>query len=612
MWLSRGSLVKPQVSARGGPISSASVRCAVYLPLVTEVGAQTTVRSAAYRRLEELFAAERCVILDGGVATELQRLRPLQGGPHPELWGTWALYRAPEAVRQIHSRYVAVGCDVISTNTWSILSAPEAELRSASGESAHWMDVARLGIRLARQAVVEHGREGECAVAFAISEDVDSPERKGTIELLARVLEQEPPDLVLLETLTLLHDPDTFDTVERLLDTGLPVWLSFRRCRHGVCGAYGQHWGPPEGDFFGRSARRFEEMGVGALLVNCLPVDHVPGMLSWLRDFTELPLGIYPNLGHLAGDEWRFDEEIGPAEYAQLALAWRAEGAQIVGGCCGVTPEHVETAAHALAETKPGRERPPAPSLADDPEEATARPWLDERERLLYPLPFPELVVDPGVFVPTQGSYLVWKHLFESGVGAGASCVDVGCGCGILAVQLALNGAASVHAIDIDRNAVANTLANAFRNGVSKRVTGDTADLFDWEPERSFDVVVASLYQLPVDPFAEPTGHRPLDYWGRTLLDHFLRLLPDLLAPGGKAYVMQLSIVGQKATERLLAAGGLEARVVEFSFFPFGPLFESSRAQIERVEQLSDAYHIAVGGEDVMVAYLLEVTRRDG
>jgi len=572
----------------------------------------TTASSPAYRHVEELLAAERCVILDGGVATELQRLRPLEGqaGRHPELWGTWALYRAPEAVREVHSRYVRAGCNVISTDTWSILSAPEVEVHTPPGgaELAHWMDVARLGIRLARQAIEEQGRP-ECAVAFAISEEVNSPKRQGTIELLARVFEQDPPDLVLLETLTLVRDPETFETVERLLETGLPLWLSFRRCRHGVCGVYGQHWGPPEGDLFGRAARRFEEIGVGALLVNCLPVDHVPGMLSWLRDFTGLPLGVYPNLGHLAGPLWRFDDEIGAPEYAQLALEWRAEGAQIVGGCCGTTPEHIAAAAEALEDTKPGRERRPvAVPYGDEVDvETPARAWLDDRGRVLFPLPFPELVVDPGVFVPTQGSFLVWKHLFESGVGKGLRCLDVGCGSGILAVQLALNGAASVHAIDIDRNAVANTLANAFRNGVSKRVTGDTADLFDWEPEQSFDVVVASLYQLPVDPFDEPTGHRPLDYWGRTLLDHFLRLLPRLLAPEGKAYVMQLSIVGQLATERLLAAGGLEARVVEFSFFPFGPLFIASRPQIERVEQLSDAYHIKVGDEDVMVAYLLEV-----
>jgi S-methylmethionine-dependent homocysteine/selenocysteine methylase/SAM-dependent methyltransferase len=578
---------------------------------------KTQERSLAYLRVEELVAGERCVILDGGVATEIQRLRTLRGEPEPdpELWGTWALYRAPEDVREVHARYAAAGSDIVSTDTWSILSAPEVDLGAGAGgaELAHWMDIARLGIRLARQAIEEQGRTGECAVAFAISDEVDTAERESMIELLARVFEQEPPDLVLLETLTLVHDPETYETVGRLLDTGLPVWLSFRRCRHGVCGVFGQHWGPPEGDLFGRAARRFEEMGVGALLVNCLPVDHVPGMLSWLRDFTELPLGVYPNLGHLAGSLWRFDDDVDPAKYAELALGWRAEGAQIVGGCCGTTPEHVAAAAKALEGTKPGRERRPVvvPYVEEADLDTPARPWLDEQGRVLYPLPFPELVVDPGVFVPTQGSFLVWKHLLESGAGEGASCLDVGCGCGILTVQLALNGAASVHAIDIDRNAVANTLSNAFRNGVSDRVTGDTADLFDWEPEGSYDVVVASLYQLPVDPFEEPTGHRPLDYWGRTLLDHFLRLLPKLLAPGGTAYVMQLSIVGQLATERLLAAGGLQARVAEFSFFPFGPLFERNRAQIERVEQLSDGYHIEVGGEDVMVAYLLEITRRD-
>jgi S-methylmethionine-dependent homocysteine/selenocysteine methylase/SAM-dependent methyltransferase len=571
-------------------------------------------RSRAYRHLEQLIADERCVILDGAVATELQRTRPLQSEHAPaELWGTWALYRAPNAVRDVHRSYVDVGCDVISTNTWSILSAPEMEPRTGPGapELAHWMDIARLGIALARQAIDEGGRRDECAVAFAISEDINSPRREGTIELLARVFDEEPPDLILLETLTLVRDPATFETVERLLDTGLPVWLSFRRCRHGVCGVYGQHWGPPEGDLFGRAAGRFQELGVGALLVNCLPVEHVPGMLSWLRDFTTLPLGVYPNLGHLAGSLWRFDDEIGPQEYAELALGWRAEGAQIIGGCCGTTPEHITAAAEALAGTKPGHERRlVAVPYGDEADiEAPARPWLDDRGRTLFPLPFPELVVDPGVFVPTQGSFLVWKHLFQTGAGIGASCLDVGCGSGILSIQLALNGATRVHAIDIDRNAVANTLANAFRNGVSERVTGATVDLYDWEPEQNFDVVVASLYQLPVDPFEEPTGHRPLDYWGRTLLDHFLRLLPELLAPEGKAYVMQLSIVGQLATERLLAASGLEARVVDFSFFPFGPLFVRSQEQIARVEQLSDAYHITVGDEDVMVAYLLEIAR---
>jgi S-methylmethionine-dependent homocysteine/selenocysteine methylase/SAM-dependent methyltransferase len=575
----------------------------------------TSRPSPAFLRIQGLLAAEQCVILDGAVATELQRWHEQIDVPAPdrELWGTWALYRAPQSVLEVHRSYVGAGCDVISTDTWSILSAPETEMRASPGrtELAHWMDIARTGIGLARQAIREGSRENECAVAFTISEEVNSAGRKGTLDLLARVWADEPPDLILLETLTLIREPDTFETVERLLATGLPLWLSFRRCRHGVCGVYGQHWGPPEGDLFGRAARRFEEMGVAALLINCLPVDHVPGMLPWLRDFTDLPLGVYPNLGYLAGDRWRFDERVGPDEYVRLALEWRAEGAQIIGGCCGTTPEHIRAAAAALADTKPGTQVRPPPTVDTAAAGATAAPpppWTDDRGRTVFPLPFPELMVDPGVFVPTQGSYLVWRHLFQAGTGEGLTCLDVGCGCGILAVQLALNGAERVHAIDIDRNAVANTLANGFRNGVSERMTGEDVDLFQWEPVERFELVTASLYQMPVDPYEEPTGHRPLDYWGRNLLDHFLVLLPRLLTDDGRALVMQLSIVGQKRTAELLQEAGLEARVVDLAFFPFGRTFEANKDQIERVEQLSDAYHLTPGGEDVMVAYLLEIS----
>jgi len=575
---------------------------------VTVAGQRTQpLRSPAYAHLQDKLANERCVVLDGGVATELQRRRHELDDT---MWGTWALYREPQAVLDVHRSYVATGCDVISTDTWSILLAPEQEQQLGPGPDApaHWMDVARLGISLARRAVAEAGREGECAVAFAISDESGSSDARGTLELVARLLSEDPPDLILLETLTLIRDPQTYEMIELLLATGLPVWLSFRRCRHGVCGVFGQHWGPPEGDLFGRAARRFEEMGAEALLINCLPVDHVPGMVSWLRDFTSLPLGAYPNLGHQSGKLWRFDPDVGPAEYLELARAWRAEGAQIIGGCCGVTPEHIAALVEGLRDSAPGRRRPAVDPLdAVDRSLPAPQPWTDERGRTLFPMPFPRLTVDPGVFEPTTGSYLVWKHLFEASAGAGLRCLDVGCGCGILTVQLALNGAEHVHAIDIDEAAVANTMANAFRNGVSDRVGGEAIDLYQWDPQERFDLVVASLYQMPVDPYEEPTGHRPLDYWGRNLIDHFIRLLPRLLADGGTALLMQLSIVGQAETARLLERHGFRSRVVDFSFFSFGPLFDENLAQIERVEQLSDAYHLRIGTGNVMVAYLLEV-----
>ena len=59
------------------------------------------------------------------------------------------------------------------------------------------------------------------------------------------------------------------------------------------------------------------------------------------------------------------------------------------------------------------------------------------------------------------------------------------------------------------------------------RLGVEAIDLYQWHPEARFDLIVASLYQMPVDPYEEPSGHRPLDYWGRNLLDKKSRLSTD-------------------------------------------------------------------------------------
>jgi S-methylmethionine-dependent homocysteine/selenocysteine methylase/SAM-dependent methyltransferase len=567
-----------------------------------------------YARITELIESDRCVVLDGGTATELAEMVGDRPDLQERLWGTGALVRSPDDVLRVHRRYVDTGCDVISTDTWGLPTALRDERPQLwdADRPVHWMDVARRGVRLARQAAAEGGRSDECAVAFSMNGDVDTPEGAETIRLLARVFEEDPPDIVLLETLSLVR-PQTYDTVERLLGTGIPVWLSFRRCRQGVCGVYGEHWGGPEGDSFGRAARRFEQMGVSALLINCIPPDHVAGMISWMRDFTDLPLGAYPNLGYLSTAGWRTEAGVDGAEYARMALAWRDEGAQIVGGCCGVGPEHLAAARDALAGTRPGHSRPRGIAAGDDGGDAPAGtrpgPWTDARGSSLYPLDFPDILCEPGVFVPTQGSYLVWKYLFREGIGRGARCLDVGCGTGLQTVQLAKNGAAHVHAIDVDGRAAQNTLTNAFRNGVADRVTAAAVDLFPWVPEERYDVIVASLYQTPVDPFDGASTHRPLDYWGRNLIDHLIAMLPAALADDGVAYLMQLSIIGQRRTAALLDRAGFASRVVDFGFFEYTELFQDKEQQIHRVEQLSDAYHLRLGDQNVIVAYLIEVTR---
>jgi cyclopropane fatty-acyl-phospholipid synthase-like methyltransferase len=142
---------------------------------------------------------------------------------------------------------------------------------------------------------------------------------------------------------------------------------------------------------------------------------------------------------------------------------------------------------------------------------------------------------------------------------------------------------------------------------VSDRVTAETVDLFPWVPEERYEVIVASLYQKPTDPFDRLSSHRVPDYWGRNLVDQLIAKLPEALAPEGVAYIVQLSILSQQRTAELLTERGLVGHPVDYTLFDLPDEQRESRAQIGRVEELSDAYHLTVGGQEVIVAYLLEV-----
>jgi S-methylmethionine-dependent homocysteine/selenocysteine methylase/SAM-dependent methyltransferase len=574
----------------------------------------TVQASNSYALIEQAVQEQRCVVLDGGVATELPH-RHSQGDER--LWGIEAVASAPAVVLDVHRRYVDAGVDVVTTNTWGLPTALSgtAEITDEHGRPMHWMESARRGVRVARQAIADAGREGRCAVAFSLNGDLDGPEGGETVSLLQRALGNDAPDLIVLETLSVLR-PSLFAVVERLLATEIPVWLSFRRCRHGLCGVYGQHWGGPEGDAFGRAARRFEELGVAALLVNCIPPDHVAGMVSYLRDFTDMTLGVYPNLGYFTDAGWRFETEIGGAEYAELALRWRAEGAQIVGGCCGTRPEHIAAARAALAGTRPGTQRHEEPEHRDaDGGTAVDRPprraWTDQLRRPLHPLPFPAIAEHPGVTSAIPGTQLMWRHLLEQRVGSHQRCLDIGSGAGLQAVQLALNGAGHVHAIDIDERAVANTLDNAFRNGVAELVSGETADVYPWIPDERYEVVVANLPQIPVAPAAQLSSHRPTDYWGRGLVDQVIAKLPLALAAEGIALLTLTSLLSQERTSELLGALGLHEEVVAWEVQPLPASYRARADHLANVEQLSDAYRLHVGGDELLVTYLLEIRHRE-
>jgi S-methylmethionine-dependent homocysteine/selenocysteine methylase len=315
--------------------------------------------SPAYERVDKMLGDSGTVLLDGGIATELQRVRSEDRVQRPEPWGTWALFRGPMEVLEVHRRYVASGCDVISTNTWSVLEAADessSESASAGSRTPLWLDAARMGLRLARQAIAEAGREGECATAFCINSSLIDERSSGRLELLSWMWNEEPPDLVILETLETIPDQAALRTMEMICETGLPLWVGFRRRREGMSTADGKIVQDRESSEFRQALDRMRGIGMQAVLVNCVPAAQLDDTVRWLREQTPLPVGCYPNLGHSAGSHWEFDEDIGPDEYARMAESWVDAGARIIGGCCGVTPAHIA----ALREVAMGTSGPPA------------------------------------------------------------------------------------------------------------------------------------------------------------------------------------------------------------------------------------------------------------
>ena len=295
--------------------------------------------STAYEAVRRKLDGDRCVIVDGGVATELERARASSVEARREPWGVWALYSAQTAVLDVHRRYVAAGCDVLSTNSWSILD--EAQAWGGKGPSRAWEAAADAALALARAAVAESSREDDCAVAFCINGDLHGSRALGALELLTWRWAQEAPDLVIFETLEQLPGPHVLDAVGMVAECGLPVWVSMRRGSHGMASVDGRVTPDADPGLLPRAVVELERRGVSALLVNCVPRALVPDTVSALAAVSSLPVGCLPNLGCWREGRWAGHDEVSPDDFADEALEWLESGARIIGGCCGVGPEHI-------------------------------------------------------------------------------------------------------------------------------------------------------------------------------------------------------------------------------------------------------------------------------
>src|SRR5918997_1669972 len=124
-----------------------------------------------YARIAQQIASDRCVVLDGAIGTELIDVTGERPETEEHLWGIPSIADHPPEERGGPRRYADAGCDVLTTDTRGLpTGVREGRPQLFKGtRPIHWMDVARQGVRLARAAAADAGREGKIAAGFSVN-----------------------------------------------------------------------------------------------------------------------------------------------------------------------------------------------------------------------------------------------------------------------------------------------------------------------------------------------------------------------------------------------------------------------------------------------------------
>jgi S-methylmethionine-dependent homocysteine/selenocysteine methylase len=286
------------------------------------------------------------LLLDGATGTELQRRGVETSLP---LWSARALIAAPQVLAAIHADYIAAGADIITTNTFR--THRRTLTRAGLGDRTH--ELTHLAVQIAREAAHQIDRQVFVAGSISPLEDCYAPQLVPPDDELqiehaemARDLAEAGCDVLLVETMNTIRE--AVIAAQCACETGLPVCVSF------VVGPGGR---PPDqidpigraealtllsGEAMAEAVAALRSINPAAIMINCVPLAFIDRALVELRSAHPGPIGLYANVGH-ADDVvgWTLTDEVQPAAYARHAQRWLAQGALIIGGCCGTTPEHI-------------------------------------------------------------------------------------------------------------------------------------------------------------------------------------------------------------------------------------------------------------------------------
>ena len=295
--------------------------------------------------LARIREAHGSVVLDGGLATELERRGADLKDP---LWSAKVLVEDPEAIRGVHAAYFEAGADV------AISASYQATFEGLAGRGIERADAARLmrrSVELAREAAsggqVVAASVGPYGAMLGNGAEYTGDYDKDEDELVdfhvprIEALAQAGPDVFAVETIpSFVEAGAVVRALERVPE--IPAWVSFS-CRDGghVCD------GTP-------IATAVEVVaaapGVVAVGVNCTSPLHVERLVETISATTDKPVVCYPNRGSF-WDPMRKAWTDPPRQDARpplRPLAWKEAGASLIGGCCGTTPDDIAAITAAL------------------------------------------------------------------------------------------------------------------------------------------------------------------------------------------------------------------------------------------------------------------------
>lgn len=302
--------------------------------------------------IRSLLNGEMPLILDGGLGSELgAKGYDLSSS----LWSAELILQEPEAIEAVHRSYLDAGARCIITSSYQA-SIPGLE---AAGYAADTVEAVFLeAVAIAKRAVDAFLRDNpDCSYRPLVAASVgpygaylaDGSEYRGdygvgTAELLQfhtqrlQWLDGTGADLLACETIPDLQEAGVL--AQLLKKASTPSWVSFC-CKD----ALHLH----DGNLISDALALFAELpSVIALGANCVAPGFVTALIENLRPLVgDKAVVIYPNSGAQYDAQhkcWHGQET--SLEFSQQALAWHRAGAQLIGGCCRIGPDHIRELAN--------------------------------------------------------------------------------------------------------------------------------------------------------------------------------------------------------------------------------------------------------------------------